>query len=306
MPEADEGRLVSAAPAGDEPPAPAAATLPGADSAAAPTPSGRPVSAAAPRQLGPDIPDDDSDLDASDPTEFIRPAGPSDPWEGTDDDIFQLTGDSTAAATTVIPPVPGRPDATAMMPATTEDPKWTARAGVPAAPRGAAPPEEWQRYEDPHGGRTWWLPIFLGVLALLLIAAVAVAAYLIDKNNNNDGVNGTPTPTATTPSAPATTASPSSPPPTSESPSPSPTLPNLIGSTKEQAIAYLDQNGIKYEVVEREDLTAPAGTVLETDPKPGEIITADTVVKLTVAKPPPTSSPTDTASPTPDATTTTG
>ena len=248
---------------------------------------------------------DDAD-DAADPTEAIprHVPGGTDPWEGTEDDIFQLTGDSAGQPTQAIRPVPDAPDATAVMPPATEEPRWSARAGVPASPRGAAPPEDWQRYDDPHGGRTWWLPIALGILALLLLAAVAIGIWLIQQNRNTND-HPTPTPTATTPSPTPTTPSPS-PSQTSASPSPSSVvLANLIGMTEQQAIEYLDANGLQHTSVPLESPAAPPGTVLVTDPSAGAIVASGSLVTLTIAVAPATPTPTESIeSPTPDATTT--
>lgn len=231
----------------------------------------------------------------------------TDPWEGQEDDLAPTGGHEVTggAETQLIPPVDGRPDATSIMPPASEDPRWSARAEVPTRPRGATPPAQWDGYQDPHGGRAWWLPILLGVVGLVLLAAVGVGAYLIKTNNDDKDTDPTPTATRPTATGPATSAAPT-PSATSASPSasPSPSFPalqNLRGKTQAEAVAYLDQNDIAYVIQFRETAEVAPGTVVDTDPLPDALITPGTIVKVVVAKAPPTPTAVDsspTATPT--------
>src|SRR4051812_41989452 len=102
-------------------------------------------------------------------------------------------------ATRINPPVvgSGSDDATRAMPPVEPAEQWTARASVP--PRGSGPiwptePEE----PDPYGGRSWFTPVIVSVVAFLLIAAVGVGVYLIYRHGKSDV---TPAPSASVPSS---------------------------------------------------------------------------------------------------------
>lgn len=60
-------------------------------------------------------------------------------------------------------------------------------------------------------------------------------------------------------------------------------LPNLIGKTKEEAIAALNQLLLLFKITEKEVAGVPAGIVADQTPKGGSKVTTETVVGLTVS-----------------------
>jgi penicillin-binding protein 1A len=62
------------------------------------------------------------------------------------------------------------------------------------------------------------------------------------------------------------------------------TIPNLVGMTKEAALAALNKLSIVYNVVEQEFTNVAAGRVADQSPKPGSVATSSTVVTVVVAK----------------------
>ncbi|WFE37663.1 PASTA domain-containing protein [Micromonospora sp. WMMD998] len=176
---------------------------------------------------------------------------------------------------------------------------WSGRAGVPP-PRPAGYPEpgaEW--YGDEQAGRRWWMPILLGILALILIGLIAAGVWLALRAADRDSGPGT------SPSAvPSTSASPSAT-PTSASPSSSPSstppstaaaevpMPPLVGLPEGAARSALEQLGIDYGV-QRRPSDRPAGTVIATDPEAGYSVGEGERVTIVVAAPaaPTTGAPT--------------
>ncbi|MCZ7426507.1 PASTA domain-containing protein [Micromonospora sp. WMMA1949] len=192
---------------------------------------------------------------------------------------------------------PGRPlDAT-----TPQAPvgAWSGRAGVPP-PRPAGYPEpgsDW--YGDEQAGRRWWMPILLGVLALLLLGLIGVGVWLALRAADRDSDPGPPVPSisAQTSAAPTTAAptTPSSSPPSTPPPSTEPVevpMPPLVGLPEAAARAALDRLDLEYRV-QRRASDRPAGTVISTDPEAGYPVGEDDRVTIVVAVPaPPTSGPT--------------
>ncbi|GAB3055025.1 PASTA domain-containing protein [Micromonospora schwarzwaldensis] len=183
---------------------------------------------------------------------------------------------------------------------------WSGRAGVPP-PRSAAYPEpgaEW--YGDEQAGRRWWMPILLGVLALILVGLIAAGVWLALRAADRDSGPGTPS-AAPSASAPASATSASAT-PTSASPSSSPSgtppttavevpMPPLVGLPESAARTVLDRLGVDYRV-QRRPSDRPAGTVLATDPEAGYAVGEGERVTLVVAAPaaPTTGAPTTAAS----------
>lgn len=170
-------------------------------------------------------------------------------------------------------------------------PRWSARANVP--PPGAAPPvwTEPAVEEDPYGGRSWFTPIIVGVVALLLAAALAVGVWLIYRaTSKGEGVvEPSPSPVASSPSPrPSPTRSPS--PSPSASPSASPaaevTIPSLRGDTELAATARLRQLGLTVVVQRRSDSIIAAGRVVDTNPSAGSSVPAGAQVTLIVSSGP--------------------
>ncbi|TML26933.1 MAG: PASTA domain-containing protein [Actinobacteria bacterium] len=167
-----------------------------------------------------------------------------------------------------------RADGTAVLPQAQEPEggaRWSARAGVPpAGPRPATVHEQqWVPERAPSG--TWWLPIVIGLAALLLLGLIGLGMWLALR-----GSGPAPRPSAT-PSASVTSASPSPSPSPSASPSPSPSAVVPV-----PALA---------RVVNRVTDAVPAGTVIDTDPTAGTRVPVGSTVTVFVATPPPTSTP---------------
>lgn len=163
---------------------------------------------------------------------------------------------------------------------------WSGRAGVPP-PRpaaGDAEPAAWSGY-DSSGGRPWWLPILLGILALLLLGVLGVGFWLLSESDDRDGPV-TPSPSATsrepsrTPTPTATTGRPT---PSRTSAAPVP-MPPLVGLPLDSAQELLDELGLKSRV-EFAPSGQPAGTVIDTDPGAGVLVEAGQPVTLVVAQP---------------------
>jgi hypothetical protein len=179
------------------------------------------------------------------------------------------------------------------------EPAWAGRAGIPVPggpgePPDDGPPGDWQQ-GPPDGGRRWWMPILIGVIALVLLGVLAFGLWLILRG---DGETPAPAPTRTTPTA--TTAAPTTPPPTS-SPSPTATTPAPVpvpiveGLTVEEAAQRLSDAGLSARL-NYVDSDRPAGTVVGSNPGPGARVEPGSTVTLNVSSgpttPPATSSPT--------------
>jgi len=201
-------------------------------------------------------------------------------------------------------PLPGR-DATA--PSPSRPPSWSGRAGVPPGGPGAvrdSAPVDWT-YGDDQDDRRWWMPILLGVIALILLAVLGFAGWLIVESTER-GRPGPPPPTAT--SASTATSQPTSAAATTGTPTPSATtvgtvrVPPLVGLPQEVARGLLDQLGlvprIRFQTSDQ-----PAGTVLEADPRAGTRIAPGDEVTLVIAEartpPPTTAAPTTPTQPVP-------
>ncbi len=63
-----------------------------------------------------------------------------------------------------------------------------------------------------------------------------------------------------------------------------PTIPNLVGMTKDAAIALLKKLALLFEVTEKEYPNVAAGLVAEQTPKSGSVATSQTVVAIVVSK----------------------
>lgn len=247
----------------------------------------------------PDGPGPDSG-DASDQTREFDPFADEDAAPPAGDETRQMpaAGDETRQ-------MPAAGDETRRIPAADETAPvpeqpaaWSGRAGVPppdsTVVRGPAP-TEWAPPED--GGGKWWMPIVVGIVALLLVGALIAGIWLIYNANK---VEPTPTPSQSpTPaptSAPATSAAPttSPPPPPTTAPAGVP-VPPLVGLTDEQAREELDGLGLSYRLVYR-PAEEPANTVIETQPEEGEVVPPGTEITLVIASP---LTPTDTPTTTP-------
>ncbi len=173
---------------------------------------------------------------------------------------------------------------------------WSGRAGVPPpGTRPAAPDEEWQ--EPERRGGAWYLPALVGVLLALLLGLVGLGLWLglKDHGKPTPTATATPRPTATTPSVARTSAKPTA----SATGAPSAAtveLPDLSKVSYADAAGALHGLGLVAKRIDEVNDSLPEGTVIRTDPGPGQV-PVGSVVTLFVAKPaPPTTAP---ASPTP-------
>jgi hypothetical protein len=203
-----------------------------------------------------------------------------------DSDQTQRYGGTAEQPTVRQPPYPD--DRTAQIPPGQDGGAWAGRAGVPppgAPPRGPAP-TEWAEPEDPHQ-RRWWMPILLGVLALLLIGVIAFGLWLLLRDDSGSP-EPTPSPTVVPTTAAPTTAAPTTAAPTSAA---AVAVPPVIGRSEAEARTLLDAAGLQPELdfVESDQ---PAGTVVDADPPPGSQVAPNSTVTLFISEgPPPTSAP---------------
>src|SRR6266511_2415769 len=186
-----------------------------------------------------------------------------------------------------------------------ESPRWSARAQV--RPGGATPvrdaaPGDWEEVTDPYGGRSWFTPIILSAVALLLIAMLVIGLVLIYRATRPSTVPEPPV-TASTSATPSPTqpARPSAV-PTSAAPSRTAaakvTVPgDVVGKSQAAARAELEALGLVVQVKNQQNPTAEPGTVLATNPKAGTPVDPGSTVVLVVATAPPPPPPTS-ASPT--------
>ncbi|MFI7606926.1 PASTA domain-containing protein [Micromonospora sp. NPDC049366] len=199
-------------------------------------------------------------------------------------------------------------DRTAPLPPERSAP-WSGRAEVPP-PRPADqrdPAAEW--YAEDQGGRRWWLPILWGILALLLVALLGTAVWLVlSADDDRPGPEPTLSPSLTT--AARTSAPPTSEAPTSEPPSSAPPtteaagtpVPPVAGLSREAAESLLDQLGIRHRVQFRPS-ELPPGVVISSEPGPGELVADDEEVLLLISQADPSPS-SEAPTPTPTPTTT--
>jgi hypothetical protein len=159
--------------------------------------------------------------------------------------------------------------------------------------------------DEPRG--KWWMPIVVGIVALLLLGLLTWGIYLIAQSA---GTTEDPTPTVTPsavapattqpttepPSTAATTTEPTSSPPTSPS---DVTIPALRGLSSDEARAALHRKGLSYRL-RFVTSDSPPGTVIDSDPAEGQQVPADTVITLIIA-----AEPTTSATPAPTVTVTT-
>jgi hypothetical protein len=200
---------------------------------------------------------------------------------------------------------PDDQEPTTVLPAageTAQLPRWSARAEVRRETPGhdEPPTGEWV---DPYAGRSWFTPIILGVVALLLVVALTAGVLLIYRATHNGnpaaGPSASPTPIATSEEAPSPVASSASPSASASESLPFP-MPNVVGSPAATAQAQLSGMGLVVTLTNRPDAKATPGTVLETQPPAGVLVApgSPVVLVVAVAPPPPVSSaPASSASP---------
>jgi hypothetical protein len=230
-------------------------------------------------------------------------------WDHPDDG--PRSGDSTRQmpaadddATALAPPV-RRPDATSIMPPVDEaGAAWAGRAEVRPPQPGYDMEPEWDAVPPPGARGRWWMPIVVGIVALVLLALLGWGIWLIVQAQDQNAP--TPTPAVTTSIAPPettepttepTTEEPTTTPPTTEPTATEVTIPALRGLSREQAQQALSRRGLssRLRFVASDD--ASAGTVIESDPEEGQEVPPDTVVTLIIAVQPTTHPTTTTDGP---------
>jgi hypothetical protein len=166
--------------------------------------------------------------------------------------------------------------------------RWSARANVPSP---AAAPPAWTETvpeEDPYGGRSWFTPVIVGLVALVIASALAFGVWLIYRETSKG--EGTVEPSASPSALPS--ASPSR--TRSASPSPTPsasqvaevTIPSLRNDTEQAATARLRQLGLTVVIQRRSDPTVEPGRVIDTNPGAGSSVPAGSTVTLIVSSAP--------------------
>jgi serine/threonine-protein kinase len=80
-------------------------------------------------------------------------------------------------------------------------------------------------------------------------------------------------------------------------------MPGVVHQTKQSALALLDQDGLRADIVEAYDPAIPAGQVIKTSPDPAAHVLRGGTVKLTVSKGPPPIAVPDETGQSPDAAT---
>jgi hypothetical protein len=219
------------------------------------------------------------------------------------DDATRVGGFLGADDETIADPVRPGPGSTSVMPAANDDwassranAAWQGRAEVRAPQPGTyqEQTDDWPAPIAREPRDRWWMPIVVGIIALILLAALAFGIYLIVQNTGNDPAPAPTTPPTVAPTQ-TTTQPPTTPPstePTTTSPSPTPsttepttseiTIPALKGMPLQAAEAALSNVGLHWRVLYRED-DALGGTVIDSDPAEGQEVPPDTRVTLVVA-----------------------
>jgi hypothetical protein len=201
-------------------------------------------------------------------------------------------GDETAAFprpddTAVVPPG----DQTAMLPPSQE--RWSGRAGVPPGGVREGTPPDWEERDLGQQGH-WWLPIVIGLVALLLLGVLGFGIWLAARNSKDQPATPA-TPATTAPVAPTSAATSSVPKTTPPRPTPAATtpavsvvVPDLAGLDEATARAILEDLRLAAQTQTRESDTVRAGRVIETDPQAGASVPPGTQIILIVATAPPT------------------
>jgi PASTA domain len=206
-------------------------------------------------------------------------------------------GDSTVVGG----PVGRRPvDATSVLPPADDDSAWSGRAEVRAPqPAQTIYQEEvdWPSGPEPQQRDRWWLPIVVGIVVLVLLAALGWGIYLIVQNAGKSGNTPGPAVNTSAPPAPSTAATTQSAEPSSAPTTPTPTvstteptddavaIPALRGLTVADAKAALTANGFSSTRVIYRPSSAQQDTVIDSDPEEGQEVPPDTTVTLVVAAP---------------------
>jgi hypothetical protein len=224
---------------------------------------------------------------------------------GGEDDATAVTPRAPRRdATSIMPPIDDRGTA----PTTPADPNWGA-SGAPWAGRAEVRPplpgrggdytDDWATAPSGEPRGRWWMPILVGIAALVLLALLGWGIWLIVQSSDKD----TPKPAVTlsAPPAPKTTAPTTAPateaPTTAATTDPTDTevtIPALKGLSRQEAQQALSRKGLASRLRFVVSDAAPANTVIDSDPAEGQEVPPDTTVTLVIAVPP-TTAPATTA-----------
>lgn len=261
------------------------------------------------REFSP-LSDDQSPAAGNEPDDGPRPG---DAWVG--DRTEQMPGVPPSAAddATVVTPRPPQRDETSVLPPArdwaAQDAAWAGRAEVRPPRPGEADygaGSDWDAVPPVEPRGKWWMPILVGVLALILLGLLGWGIYLITQDSGDSDETPAPAvsasaPAATTEATTAPTTTPPTTPPTTrptESTNPAEvTVPALVGLSQADAQEALQRRGLRFRVIFRPSDATP-GNVIDSDPAEGQKVPADTQVTLVIAAQrttPPTTRPTTTA-----------
>lgn len=176
-----------------------------------------------------------------------------------------------------------------------DDGAWAGRAQVrPPRPSREdwGPAGDWSADEPRVPPSKWWMPIVVGVVALVLLGALGWGVYLIATNSDapsdSPAVPQISAPTVQTPRTSAPVTRPTTTPPTTQPTTTEPTgpteitVPALLGLSQEEAEQALARRGLKSRTIFRPS-DNPAGTVIDSDPAEGQEVPPDTQVTLVIA-----------------------
>ncbi len=154
-----------------------------------------------------------------------RETGPSRPEDdpGRAEDTVPLEAGPQDTAPLPEDTTPLEPDQTAPLPPDTTRGTWSGRAAVPTG-GPAAPTEEWT---VAPAGSTWWMPMLIGAVAILLLSVLGVGVWLIASTLSRDPEPAAPPASPSesvspTPSQPAVPTEDERPAPSPVRPGPSP------------------------------------------------------------------------------------
>jgi hypothetical protein len=248
-----------------------------------------------------------------------RPAGnhpddgprPGDAWVGDRTEETPGTPSVPSDDATVVTPRPPQMDATSVLPPardwSAQDAAWAGRAEVRPPRPGQADygaGSDWDAVPPAEPRGKWWMPILVGIVALILLGLLGWGIYLITQDEDADETPG-PAASVSAPAAPIETTGPTTTAPTTTPPTTEPTestnpaevtVPALVGLSRADAQEALQRRGLRFRVISRPSDATP-GNVIDSDPAEGQKVPADTQVTLVIAAErttTPTTSPTTT------------
>jgi hypothetical protein len=183
---------------------------------------------------------------------------------------------------------------------------WAGRAEVRSPQPGYDTEPEWGPAPPPEPRGRWWMPIVVGIAALILLALLGWGIWLIVQAQDRN--TETPAPAVTTSLAPPESTEPTTEPttaatttpPTTEPTVTEVTIPAVRGLSRDQAQEALSRRGLSSRLRFVISNDAPAGTVVASDPEEGRKVPPDTVVTLIIAAEPTTEPTTSTDQPNDD------